>query len=242
MDSINQELTKEEDKCFKASTSKVLTENTPPTTPDVSPNPYISEELDSTATNDTSQITSTSVVPSGEVTAPLSSPDHNDSKSEVATSATSTTVGDKETENGQQRKRRRKNTNERSSKSKHAESESEEETGKSQSKKRKKKKPKPDIPCAPPPLKPEVLASMSSEERIKVLHDHLCEMRRVYQQLKQEVQSIDRKRKRAKRREQEAAELEKEKKSSSSPPHNKKQPSSPANNAKNGCDVDTTTS
>lgn len=42
-----------------------------------------------------------------------------------------------------------------SSKSKHAESESEEETGKSQSKKRKKKKPKPDIPCAPPPLKPE---------------------------------------------------------------------------------------
>ena len=44
---------------------------------------------------------------------------------------------------------------------------------------------------------------MSAEQRIKVLHDHLTEMRKVYQQLKQEVQSIDRKRKRAKRRDQE---------------------------------------
>jgi len=44
---------------------------------------------------------------------------------------------------------------------------------------------------------------MDPDERIRVLQAKLAEMRKVYQQLKQEVSSIDRKRKRAKRREQE---------------------------------------
>jgi len=236
IDRIGQELSKEEEKCYKASTSKILTKNTPPTT-DLSPNPYISEDMEATSANDTSQLASTSATSGGETSIPplstaTTTTDHN--KNNITSEITTNNVGEKESEhvNGQQRKRRRKNTNERSSnksnKQAQLESESEEELSKSQTKKRKKKKPKPDIPCAPPPLKPEVLASMTSEERIKVLHDHLTEMRRVYQQLKQEVQSIDRKRKRAKRRDQEAAEHEKEKKaSSSSPPHKKQQPSSP---------------
>ena len=46
------------------------------------------------------------------------------------------------------------------------------------------------------------LSKMTPDERIRILQNKLIEMRKVYQQLKQEVSSIDRKRKRAKRREQ----------------------------------------
>nr|NP_001072026.1 Retinoblastoma-binding protein [Ciona intestinalis]BAE06667.1 Retinoblastoma-binding protein [Ciona intestinalis] len=183
------------------SSSKVLVENTPPTTPEPSPDHFYEEQVES---DNIPNIGSGSSSLSG-MEINQSSPgckDENKSEGEP-----------------KRKKRGRSGQSRRSSKAdpqcENHDTESEEDTppggqcdsnakGRRRINKR-KAKPKPAPPTAPPPVMCEELALMTPEQRIAVLQAKLSEMRTVYQQLKQEVQSIDRKRKRAKRREQEVA-------------------------------------
>lgn len=214
------------------SSSKVLLENTPPTTPEQSPN-YISEDQDIEPGKQSPSLDSDVIDISEE---------HKDSAGSASSSGCEQamiddnmqlkTPEDEKVDNGddiassppskkKKRERGSRSTakspgNRRSSYNNDQDSESEEDQDGNRRKRRKsgsryiirkkKAKARPEPPSAPPPLPREELESMPQDERIALLQSRMAEMRKIYHQLKQEVANIDRKRKRAKRREREAAE------------------------------------
>ncbi|CAK8690039.1 unnamed protein product [Clavelina lepadiformis] len=198
-----------------ASSSKVLVENTPPTTPEASPQYFNENESTSSGNTESNSPNAVEHLP------PSLSPKYVENKQPEPSDGSHDCLHKNKSKTQINGRRNSKSDGSKARSRSTGESDSEEDNLKSKhskTRRRPKKKVKPDPPSAPHPVILDELSKMTPDERIRILQNKLIEMRKVYQQLKQEVSSIDRKRKRAKRREQAVNEQVLDKKCDSSSP------------------------